>query len=169
MSDVAHAIRRETGEATALIESLSSILAGDDEATAVTVEGETNLIETIERGLRRVVELDRMMDAVSRTIADLKDRGERFEKQREAQRQAIAVAMEATGQRKIELPIATLSLRNVPPKADVIDEAAIPSRFWKAQDPKLDKKALLDALKDKQDVPGAVLSNGGVSLNVRLS
>ena len=62
--------------------------------------------------------------------------------------------------RKMELPQATISLRAVPPKAEITDEALVPSKFWKAQDPKLDKKAVLDALKGKEDVPGASLSNG---------
>ena len=69
--------------------------------------------------------------------------------------------------RKLELPTATLSIKAVPAKAEITDEALLPSKFFKAQDPKLDKKAVLDALKAKEDVPGAVLSNGGETLSIR--
>jgi Siphovirus Gp157 len=50
----------------------------------------------------------------------------------------------------------------------ILDEAILPAKFWKAQDPKLDKKAVLDALKAKEDVPGASLSNGGETISIRV-
>jgi hypothetical protein len=53
------------------------------------------------------------------------------------------------------------------PKAIILNEADIPSKFWKAQDPKLDRKAVLDALKAKEAVAGAELSNGGETIQIR--
>jgi hypothetical protein len=67
------------------------------------------------------------------------------------------------------LSIATLTRKPVPPKVQILDEAAIPSQFWKRADPALDKKAIGDALKAKQDVPGATLSNGGETISLRWS
>jgi hypothetical protein len=58
----------------------------------------------------------------------------------------------------------TLSLRAVAVSVIVIDETEIPTKFWKASAPKLDKRAVLEALKAKETVPGASLSNGGQTL-----
>ena len=55
----------------------------------------------------------------------------------------------------------------MPPKAEIVDESMIPSKFWKPSDPKLDRKAVLEALKAKEDVPSATLSNGSETLMVR--
>jgi hypothetical protein len=65
------------------------------------------------------------------------------------------------------LPLCTITRKAVPPKAQITDEAQIPSRFWKRADPTLDKKAILDALKDKEIIPGAVLSNGTETVQVK--
>jgi hypothetical protein len=50
---------------------------------------------------------------------------------------------------------------------EVIDEAAIPARFWVASDPKLDKRALGDALKAGDTVEGAALVTPAPSLTIR--
>jgi hypothetical protein len=46
----------------------------------------------------------------------------------------------------------------------------VPAGFWRRGDPKLDKKALLDALKalpKGEHIPGAELSNGGATIQIR--
>ena len=165
-----HALETETRAATALIEQLRDMLADDDEyVVASAIEGETNLHEAICAGLNRLAELNGLMDGIAGMMASLKDRGERFEKQRDRIREAISVAMEAGQIKRLEFPIGTVSLRSVAPSVVPTDESAIPARFWKAQDPKLDKRELLKALKDGESVPGAQLSNGGNTITVKLS
>ena len=160
-------LRHETEAARALLSNLKDILGDDDQAIADAVEGETSIHEAIASGVARLLELDELHSGIAALIANLKDRGERFERQRDNIRTALCAAMEATNLKKVELPVATLSLRAVPPKVEIIDEAAIPARFFKQAEPKLDKKAVMDALKDKQDVPGAMLSNGGVTISIK--
>lgn len=167
MSDTLHALHVETEAAKALLANLRDIIGDDDQAQADAVEGETSLLEAIEAGLTRLFELNELHSGIAALIASLKDRGERFERQRDSIRTAICAAMEAGNIKKHEFPLATISLRSVPPKAEIIDESAIPAKFWKAQDPKLDKKSVLDALKAKEAVPGAVLSNGGLTVSIK--
>jgi hypothetical protein len=99
---------------------------------------------------------------------DLAARRDRIEKRIALRKVAILVAMQSGEIQKIETPAGTISRKAVPPSALILDEAAIPAEFWKPQDPKLDKKAVLDALKAKQDVPGAQLSNGGETIQTRI-
>jgi hypothetical protein len=54
-------------------------------------------------------------------------------------------------------------------KLELIEEADIPAEFWKAGDPKLDRKALAEALKEGRSVPGVALSNQAPSLTVRIA
>ena len=161
-------LREQTSNARVLIANLQDLLGDDAEAMATAVEGETNLREAIGAGLARLVELDALMNGIAGAIANLKDRGERFEQQRDSIRTAIATAMEAGGVKKVEHAIGTVSLKTVPPKAIITDEASIPARFWKPSDPKLDKRAVLDALKSSEAVPGAELSNGSMTIQIKV-
>lgn len=157
------------GEAAkVLLANIRDVVGDDDEMIATAVEGETSLLEAISGGVDRIEELKAHREAIETRIKDLQVRRDRFEDQEARIKAAIHVAMGQAEQRKIELPQATISLRAVPPKAEITDEAAIPSKFWKPQDPKLDKKAVLDALKAKEDVPGASLSNGGETISIRV-
>lgn len=169
MSDVLISLHTESQAATALVQSLNYLLADDEEARADAVEGETNLNEAISDAVKRLIELEAMRESIGKMIADLKARNNRFEAQHERIRTAIGMAMEAVNLRKLELPTATISLKAVPPKVEITDESIIPAVFFKTQEPKLDKLELMRALKDKQDVPGAILSNGGLTISVRQS
>jgi len=44
-----------------------------------------------------------------------------------------------------------------PPSVTVLDEQAIPADYWIAQDPKLDKLGIIDALKAGSEVSGAAI------------
>lgn len=167
MSDIVRDLTREAEAARTLVASMKDVLADDDDLTSDTVEGETGLIEAIGAAINRLAEIDAYHDAIKSQIGNLRKRADRFDAQAERLRAAITLSMEMATIKKVELPVATVSLRAVPPKAIVSSEADIPSDFWKVPDPVLDKKAILDALKAKQFVPGAELSNGGMSITVR--
>ena len=165
---VAYDLASETAKARLLLTDMRDLLGDDAELMATTVEGETELTEVASKALGRILELNGMMDGIASMMASLKDRGERLERQRDNLRTLLGVAMETGCIKRLETPLATASLRAVPPKAEIIDEAAIPARFWKPQEPKLDKRAVLDALKSKEPVPGASLSNGGMTVSIKV-
>lgn len=162
-------LQRETEAAKALLSSLSDILGDDAELIATTIEGETGLQEQLHKAVMRLVELDALIDAIGAMKKTLQARCDRLDAQRETLRTAVCAAMEISGQRRLETPCATVSMKAVPPKL-VIDEsmeADIPSDYWEPQPPKLNKKLIMAHLKDKKDVPGAKLSNGGVTIQIR--
>lgn len=167
MSDVVRELTREAEAARTLVTSMRDVLADDDALTADTVEGETNLIEAIKAADARIAEIDTFHDAIKTRMGDLKKRSDRLDAQSDRIRAAIALAMEMATLTKVELAEATISLKRTPPKVQIISEADIPSAFWKQPDPVLDKKAILEALKEKQAVSGAELSNGGATISIR--
>lgn len=156
------------GEAArVLMFNLRDILADDDEAKSDAIEGQTDLMETIDAALARLAELETNVAAIKNHVDALRARSVRFEKQSDLIRAALVVAVDMAGMRKIERPTATISLRKVAPSLRVTMEADIPSEYWVAPAPQLDKKALIDAIKSGTVVPGAELSNGGQTISIR--
>jgi hypothetical protein len=163
------ALNREAEAAQSLLANLRDIIGDDEQATVDAIEGETNLLETITAVVHRINEIAAHKDGIKDYVGRVKSRLERLERQEELMRTALLSAMATAGLKKLELPTATITMKATAPSAVITDEANIPASFWKPQDPKLDKKAILDSLKSKQDVPGAVLSNGPPTLQIRNS
>lgn len=161
---------KEAQAVAALRESLRQMGEGEDEALlADSIEGETSLLEAIDKLLLAIAE-DAGLEAGARAAAaKLEDRAERFAKRAESARAVIEQALMIAELDKLERPAATLSLVRRAAKVEITEEADIPAEFWKAGDPKLDKKALGAALKDGRAVPGACLSNSPPSLTIRVA
>lgn len=142
-------------------------LTDDTDALLDTLEGETDL-EAVIRALLVSMDEDQMkVDGLTDRISDLAERKQRFELRIGTKRTLVHQALELLGRAKMEFDIATVSLGKAAPALQVVQEAEIPSRFWKAGDPKLDKPALLDALKAGEAIPGAALKNGAPRLTIR--
>jgi hypothetical protein len=169
MTDAAHNLYRETQAAKALRANLADVIGDDERFAADAVEGETNLNEAIEMAVQQIVDDMASIKGLNDYIEKFTARKERLQERVANMRTALTVAMEQAGRKKIEHPAVTLSLRASAPSVVVTDEAAIPSRFWAPSEPRLDKRALLAALKEKETVPGAMLSNGGLSLTLTWS
>jgi hypothetical protein len=168
-SRVSHTLYRETEAAKTLRAQLADIIAGDDELAADAVEGETNLNEAIEAAVQMLADDMAAIKGINDYIEKFTARKERIKQRIEHMRTALGVALEQAGKKRFDHPAVTLSLRAVAPSVSVTNEADIPSAFWKAGEPKLDKRAVLATLKEKKPVPGAQLSNGGTSLALKWS
>lgn len=142
-------------------------LADDPDWLIDAVEGETSLLEAIDRLLLNMAENDGLAKGAESAAAELLVRAKRFEKRAEAARAMIEQALMIAEIENITRPAGTLFLSRRAPKVEIQDEADIPAEFWKTGDPRLDRKALLAALKDGQAVPGACLSNQAPSLSIR--
>jgi hypothetical protein len=164
MTDARHDLYRETKAAEALRANFADIIGDEEETAADLVEGQTDLNEAIDTVVEQLVRYTAHVHGLNEYIDKLTARKGRLLQSIDNMRTALAAAMEQAGRKKIDHPVVTLSLRRVAPSVTVTDEAAIPSKFFKPQEPKLDKRAVLAALKDKEDVPGATLNNGGQTL-----
>ena len=140
----------------------------DAETLLDVLEGETELYEALVLVAERVLEIDADLDGIKAHLDRINARKDRLERTRETLRTVILRAMDMAGIPTIPSPLVTLSKGDTPPKVIITDEAQIPADFWKAQDPKLDKAALKQALDEGREVPGAVLSNRGIKLTMRV-
>lgn len=194
MSNAAVDLHREIEAAKTLRDQLADLMAGDPEFIRDTIEGETNLREQIAVLVASIGEDEALANGVKQLIDDLKTREKRLKDRAEMKRALVATAMEIGEIPKLETPGGTVTAKAVPPKAIVTEEADIPARFWKPQPPKLDLSLLTDALKQREawraeamkledqeervaaltaadrehpPIPGATLSNGSKTIQIR--
>ncbi len=142
-------------------------LHDDDVLRADTFEGETDLIEYLRHLERKRRGTLALAQALKIEIEELKARGDRFERRCEGLRSIMFKAMEWSEQRKVELPEATLSIREGTQRVIIHDEAAVPDIYCRVRrEP--DKTKIKAALSEFGDVPGASLSNAEPVLTVRI-
>lgn len=154
-------------QAEAARDLLRNIPAEGDEALAHDmVEGETALLEAIERAISEIRECEITEAGCAAEIVTLTARKDRASGRKGTIRAAIEQAMLTAGIDTIRTATKTLSISHRAGKAVIVTEAEIPSEFWKPQPPRLDKDALNKALEER-DVPGAHRSNGTVTLTIR--
>lgn len=161
------ALENERRAAEALRETLSKMPGMDDETVRDMIEGETGLHEAIAHTMELLTDTELMIEGLKAKITQFDGRLARYEDRQAFLRSAIEQAMVIGGTDRLELADCTLSLGRRAPGLVITDEASIPAAFWKQPDPVVDKAAIKAALKDKQDVPGAMLGNGSVSLTIR--
>lgn len=168
MTDIDHLLHTVTQAADVLKEQLREIAGDDVDLIRDTLEGEIDL-----KGVIALAAEQNALDAASvngltEFMDKLRARKDRIEKRIGMRRAAILAAMQSGEIKTLDTPSGTITRKAVPPSVLILDEAAIPAEFWKPADPKLDKKAVADALKAGRDVLGAQMSNGGETIQVRV-
>ena len=133
----------------------------DPQALIDTLEGLTGEIELKAQSVAAVIRnLEAEAEAVTAAAKAMTARAKRVQERAEGIRTYLLTNMQATGITRISCPWFVISLRKNPPRVDVSDEASIPDKFrvWpEVPAPMLDRRALLEALKAGDDVPGAAL------------
>lgn len=160
-----HRLALETRAAQILKSALMEV-TDDPDTLADTIEGATNLHEAIAAVMGGIDDDEALAVGIDVIIAQFKERGKRIEARLERRRNAIERAMMAGELMKLELPQATLSLRKVPPKLEIVSEDMLPKTYFETV-PKLKRTELWADVKAGKDIPGARLTNGGQALSIR--
>lgn len=187
-------LHKQIEAAKLLKEQMADLCAGDPEFMRDMIEGETTLHEAIGALAAAVREDEAICDGISKLIEQLQRRRDQVERRADMKRALIATGMSVAEQKRIDTPAGTITVKTVAPKVIVTEESDVPSRFWKPGTPSLDKKALAAALKAREaaiacinadlpqgeraaalaavdaslpPVPGATLSNGGETIQIR--
>lgn len=146
---------------------LEAVPDADEETLHDTLEGITSLNELIAEIIRSALCDAALQTGLRSRLDEMRQRLSRLE-QREAKKRQLALeAMSEAGLAKLEQPDFTASSRASPPALVVVAESEIPDDYWVPQPPKLDRQAVLQALKRGTTVPGAQVSNAKPTLNVR--
>lgn len=165
--DISVKISREAAAARELLAAIKEDIAGDEQAKADAIEGETDLHGAISAAIDRIAALDAMGAVLKAREAGFAARRHRFDEQKAKIKRAIVAAMEALDQRRLELPTATVYTSVGKRSAIVTDENKLPAWALIPQPPKVDKAALSKALIEGAQIDGAELSNTSTILNIR--
>jgi len=141
--------------------------SADGEALNDTLDGLSELPAILAATLRSHLDDVALISSLRARMSDMHQRLGRIEARSEKKRGLVASVMERAGIKKLTEPDFTASLRDVPPGLIVLEEGKIPAAFWNPQPAKLDRKAVLAALRAGEVVAGAELGNGSTTLAVR--
>jgi hypothetical protein len=142
-------------------------LQEDDQLRADMIEGETDAHEFLRMLERMRQEACSMAGALATNIAQIEGRLARFERREQAVRGLIFKILDAANQKRLELPEATLSIVNGQQKLlGEADPASLPDSLCKIKR-EIDRKAVKEAIKTGQTVPGFTLSNAEPHLAIR--
>jgi len=161
-----HGLNRQAVAAAELLAALGDD-AQDDDLAHDMIEGETDFFEAVERVLSEIDECEILTAGIKDMQKRLSDRLARVSGRADRLRGLIDQAFQMAEIKSHKFASATISAKAIPRKLIVTDESQIPARFYEPQPPKLDRKALLDAIKAGEAVPGADMSNGGTTIQIR--
>ncbi len=105
-----------------------------------------------------LVGLMRHTAAAILALADLQDAAKAAEAEL---RDVLAVVMDGTGCSAVRIAAHTVTLGESPRAVIITDAKKIPADLWNQPAPTPDKRRIGALLKEKKDVPGCTLSNGG--------
>ena len=139
----------------------------DDQTLADTVEGLTDLTDILTAIIRAALSDEALATGLKGRIAEMQGRFDRLHDRAAKRRQIAKDVMVELDLKKLTAADFTASIRPGTPALMVIDEAAVPSIYWEARDPKLNRQGLLADLKGGTEITGVALSNPEPVLSVR--
>ena len=163
------ALERETKAALLIKDAIASAgEAGDEDLLVGCIEGETGLMEQIDRLLLRGSELAAMVGALDAQTKDIHARKARFKAGDDAIRAILFQVMTTVDLARLERPLATISVRAGSKRVAVLDEALLGDEFFKVER-SVSLTAIKQAIDAGQEVLGAAIVQGEPSLMVKRS
>lgn len=139
----------------------------DQEQLEEALKGIDDEIDNKADGYAKVIkELEAQDNAIKDEIKRLSDRKSAINNNIKRMKESLQEQMLLMDKRKIKTPFFSFNIQNNPPSLSILDESHIPKRFYEEQDPKLNKRELLKALKDGEELEGVEIKQGE-SLRIR--
>ena len=136
----------------------------DDLEPEVLKDTLESIKESTEDKVENTAKVIRSWEAEIKVIKDeekrMAERRKSLEKRVDNTKAYLFEQMELAGMDKVKRPTLTVSIAKNPPSLEVIDPEKIPSLFMIDQDPVIDKKALLTALKNGAEIDGCAIKQG---------
>lgn len=121
----------------------------------------------MDKDLKKILEIDKRINENKMVILDLNDEIKKMEEDRKALVKKATSAMIEAGCTASDVLGYRFTVRNTPQAVLIYDESIIPPKFFREKITKSVNKTLIKtAIKDGGTVPGAGLSNGGVTLAI---
>jgi hypothetical protein len=140
-------------------------LETDDVLRTDMIEGETEAFEFLSRVVQTINRAQVTKTGLSHYIDALQERYSRFGRRIDVLRAFAKQVMDTADIKKAELPEATLSIRNGPPRVIITNEHELPDHYVRIKrEP--DKTKIKAAIQGGDHVPGAALSNSETTLAI---
>ena len=155
-------------EITPQLVELSNMDASD-EAVRDTLEAVQMEFNDKAVAIVKVAEsLDADTSAIDAEIERLKARKQVIVNRKQQLRDYLLYNMEATGIKKIDCPLFTVTLRQGVESVEIIDQSQIPNEYVTVEVvEKPDKAAIKAAIKSGKEVTGAILKRGANSIQIK--
>lgn len=138
----------------------------DPEVMLIIAEGETDLMQVLDC----MIDADVCDDAFIQGLKSAKDtmsaRLHRLEERKKSRRAIIEQTLMLLHCASLERPAATISLSERPPSLVIDEEALVPAQFFDLK-PVLNRRRAKEALEAGEQLAGAHLSSGVITLTVR--
>jgi hypothetical protein len=145
---------------------VEALMATDNDAQTIadTIEGESYPLEVKAQNVAYAIKtLQANAEAIKGAEEEMSRRRKALENRAANIREYLLECMTLAGIQKVECPHFVIKIAANPPSVVIDDERQIPADFMKTPEPpppQPDKKAIGDAMKAGQDVPGARLVRG---------
>ena len=110
--------------------------------------------------VKYIKNIDSDIDGFKAEEKRLSDRRKTLENQKESIKEYLYAEMNKIGQKKVDLGLFKLNIQNNPASVNILDEKLIDKKYLIEQEPKIDKKAILNDLKNNVDVKGCEIHKG---------
>jgi hypothetical protein len=162
-------IKQEISNYLILADELKALYQDiDDETLLDTLEGISQLPDLIQALIRSSLEDEALIGGLKQRLEDMQARLSRLKDRFDRKRELASWAMTNAEIIKLQAADFTLSLRQGPPRLDVVDQDKVPTEYFIPQPPRLDRSGLTSALKRGDVIPGAVLVEGQMHVAVRV-
>ena len=148
---------------------VQSLIDDGGEDLRDTLEALNLAIEDKLENIGKVIRnLDGEIEMLKNEETRLADKRKALEANKNRLKMYVEEQLAITGKDKVKTGIFTFAMQNNAPSVKVTDEKLIPKRYFLPVEPKLDKKALKESLKEMgvESMPGAELVQGR-SLRIR--
>lgn len=159
-----------------LIERVSALLVdmlGEDfdaETFWDSLDGETDVLDIADRIIRHMQNDAALADAAKAQADILAARAKRLSEREKAHKAALLTILDATGQKKLERPGATVSRRSGSISVRILNADDVPSQLCTVKTvTSPDKAAIRKAIEAGEVIPGAELERGPDGVTVRTS
>lgn len=153
-------------ELTYSYQQIQRMIEDGNDGLEDTLESLNDAIEDKAVGYAKVIKnIEGQASAIKDEEKRLADRRKALENNVKRMKESLEDAMRFNDMKRIKTDLFSFNIQKNPPSARITDEELLPKRFYVKQEPKLDKRSLVEELREN-DIPGAELSQGE-SLRIR--
>jgi len=154
-------------ELTESYQQIQTLIEEGAEGLEDTLQSLDDAIEEKAVGYAKVMKnIEGQVVAIKTEEKRLADKRRSLENNVKRLKESLQDAMLFNNKKSIKTDLFNFNIQKNPPSIRVIDEKMIPKRFYEKQEPKLNRRGLLDELKSDESIPGVEIHQGE-SLRIR--